>query len=36
MEGDWASGEKLEGEPGCRRLQNSRMTFCRTLPSACH
>lgn len=29
-------GEKPEGDPGCCRLQNSRMTFSRMLPPACH
>lgn len=36
LEGDWASGKKPEGDPGCCRLQNSRMTFSRMLPPACH
>lgn len=36
LEGNWASGKKPEGDPGCCRLQNSRMTFSRMLPPACH
>lgn len=36
LEGDLGSRDKPEGEAGCCRLQNSRMTFCRMLPSACH
>lgn len=35
LEEDW--GEKPEGDPGCCRLQNSRiMTFSGMLPPACH